>query len=177
MDRILFSRRLILPFIFLLLVTRYSVVQAQNTGPVTLKKANISLAEVFKSIKKQTGLTVFYSNNLLNDKELVTVDFKNAELKEVFGVLLKGKKLNYVVRDQLIVIEKSEPAPVVTPSKKEPAGPVVPKRVQGVVTDDKGLTLPGVSVKVKGTTNGTQSDIDGRYTLNLKEGGSSVIVF
>jgi TonB-linked SusC/RagA family outer membrane protein len=176
MDRILFSRRLILPFIFLLLVTRYSAVQAQNTGPVTLKKANISLAEVFKSIKKQTGLTVFYSNNLLNDKELVTVDFKNAELKEVFGVLLKGKNLNYVVRDQLIVIEKSEPAPVVSPQKKEPAGPVVPKRVQGVVTDDKGLTLPGVSVKVKGTTNGTQSDIDGKYTLNLKE-GSSIIVF
>jgi TonB-linked SusC/RagA family outer membrane protein len=176
MDRILFSRRLILPFIFLLLVTRYSVVQAQNTGPVTLKKANVSLAEVFKSIKKQTGLTVFYSNNLLNDKELVTVDFKNAELKEVFGVLLKGKNLNYVVRDQLIVIEKSEPAPVVTPPKKEPAGPVVPKRVQGVVTDDKGLTLPGVSVKVKGTTNGTQSDIDGKYTLTLKE-GSSIIVF
>ncbi|MFC0515518.1 TonB-dependent receptor [Mucilaginibacter angelicae] len=176
MDRILFSRRLILPFIFLLLVTRYSAVQAQSTGPVTLKKVNISLADVFKSIKKQTGLTVFYSNNLLNDKELVTVDFKNAELKEVFSVLLKGKNLNYVVRDQLIVIEKSEPATVVSPPKKEPAGAVVPKKVQGVVTDDKGLTLPGVSVKVKGTTNGTQSDIDGKYTLNLKE-GSSIIVF
>ncbi|SEM60173.1 TonB-linked outer membrane protein, SusC/RagA family [Mucilaginibacter gossypiicola] len=177
MDRILFNRRLILPFIFLLLVIRYGVVQAQTTGPITLKKANISLAEVFKSIKKQTGLTVFYSNNLLNDKELVTVDFKSAELKEVFGVLLKGKNLNYVLRDQLIVIEKSEPAPVVAPSKKEPSGAVIPKRVQGVVSDDKGLTLPGVSVKVKGTMNGTQSDVDGKYTLTLKEGGSSIIVF
>jgi len=177
MDRILFNRRLILPFIFLLLVTRYSAVQAQATGPITLKKANISLAEVFKSIKKQTGLTVFYSNNLLNDKELVTVDFKNAELKEVFGVLLKGKNLNYVLRDQLIVIEKSEPAPVAPPLKKEPSVPPVPKKVQGVVSDDKGLTLPGVSVKVKGTMNGTQSDVDGKYTLNLKEGGSTIIVF
>ncbi|NVM63418.1 TonB-linked SusC/RagA family outer membrane protein [Mucilaginibacter sp. SG538B] len=177
MERILFSRRLILPFIFLLLVTRYSAVQAQGTGPITLKKANISLADVFKSIKKQTGLTVFYSNTLLNDKELVTVDFKNAELKEVFGVLLKGKNLNYVVRDQLVVIEKSEPASVVNPPKKEPAGAVVPKKVQGIVSDDKGLTLPGVSVKVKGTMNGTQSDMDGKYTLNLKEGGGSIIVF
>ncbi|WP_114937695.1 TonB-dependent receptor [Mucilaginibacter endophyticus] len=177
MERILFSRRLILPFIFLLLVTRYSAVQAQATGPITLKKANVSLAEIFKSIKKQTGLTVFYSNNLLNDKELVSVDFKKAELKEVFGVLLKGKDLNYVVRDQLIVIEKNEPVPVVAPQKKEPAKAVIPKKVQGVVTDDKGLSLPGVSVKVKGTMNGTQSDVDGRYTLNLKEGGSSIIVF
>ncbi|WP_432327186.1 TonB-dependent receptor plug domain-containing protein [Mucilaginibacter sp. P25] len=49
--------------------------------------------------------------------------------------------------------------------------------MQGVVSDDKGLTLPGVSVKVKGTMNGTQSDMDGKYTLNLKEGGSSVIIF
>lgn len=178
MDRILFSRRLILPFIFLLLVARYSAVHAQVTAPITLKKANISLADVFKSIKKQTGLTVFYSNNLLNDKEVVSVDFNKAGLKEVFGVLLKGKDLNYAVRDQLIVIEKSnEPAPVVAPQKKEPAKAIVPKKVQGVVTDDKGLTLPGVSVKVKGTTNGTQSDIDGRYSLTLKEGSGTIIVF
>ncbi|MCS3733149.1 TonB-dependent receptor [Mucilaginibacter dorajii] len=177
MERILFCRRIILPFIFLLLVTRYSAVQAQSTGPITLKKANTTLAEVFKTIKKQTGLTVFYSNNLLNDKEIVSVDFKNMELKEVFAILLKGKNLSYVVRDQLIVIEKSEPttaAPL--QQQKEPVKAAIPKKVQGIVTDDKGLTLPGVSVKVKGTSIGTQSDVDGRYSLNLKE-GATVVVF
>jgi TonB-linked SusC/RagA family outer membrane protein len=177
MEKILFRRRIILSVLFLLLVTRYSAVYAQGTGPITLKKANITLAEVFKSIKKQTGLTVFYSNNLLDDKELVSVDFKNAELKDVFTVLLKNKNLSYVLRDQLIVIEKNEPSAIPPVPQKEPVRAVVPKKVQGVVTDDKGLTLPGVSVKVKGTSIGTQSDVDGKYTLNLKESDKTTVVF
>jgi len=177
MEKILFYRRIILSVLFLLLVTRYTVVQAQGTGPITLKKANITLGEVFKSIKKQTGLTVFYSNNLLNDKERISVDFKNAELKDVFNVLLKGKDLSYVLRDQLIVIQKNEPTAVPIMPQKEPVRAVVPKKAQGTVTDDKGLTLPGVSVKVKGTSIGTQSDVDGKYTLNLKEGDKTIIVF
>jgi TonB-linked SusC/RagA family outer membrane protein len=177
MEKILFCRRIILSVLFLLLVTRYAAVQAQGTGPITLKKANITLAEVFKSIKKQTGLTVFYSNNLLDDKELVSVDFKNAELKDVFTVLLKGKNLNYVLRDQLIVIEKNESATVPVTPQKESRRAVVPQKVQGIVTDDKGLTLPGVSVKVKGTSIGTQSDVDGKYTLNLKGSNITTVVF
>ena len=177
MEKILFYRRIIPSVLFLLLVTRYTVVQAQGTGPITLKRANITLGEVFKSIKKQTGLTVFYSNNLLNDKERVSVDFKNAELKDVFNVLLKGKYLSYVLRDQLIVIQKNEPTAVPIMPQKEPVRAVVPQKAQGTVTDDKGLTLPGVSVKVKGTSIGTQSDVDGKYTLNLKEGDKTIIVF
>jgi TonB-linked SusC/RagA family outer membrane protein len=178
MEKILFCRRVILSVIFLLLVTRYTAVHAQGTGPITLKKANTTLADVFKSIKKQTGLTVFYSNNLLNDKEVVSVDFKNTELKEVFGILLKGKNLNYVVRDQLIVIEKSEPVSSTIPAQqKEPVRADVPKKVQGVITDENGLSLPGVSIKVKGTAIGTQSDTEGRYSINLKSTANVVITF
>jgi TonB-linked SusC/RagA family outer membrane protein len=49
-------------------------------------------------------------------------------------------------------------------------------KITGVVTDSKGGTLPGVSVKVKGTAVGTQTDIDGKYSINVP-GSNAVLVF
>src|SRR6187551_698535 len=49
------------------------------------------------------------------------------------------------------------------------------RSVSGIVSDNTGLPLPGVSVLVKGTKNGTQSDIDGKYTINAKP--TDVLVF
>lgn len=49
-------------------------------------------------------------------------------------------------------------------------------KVTGVVKDSKGATLPGVSVKVKGTTVGTLTDIDGKYSIKVPD-NKSVLVF
>src|SRR5438094_375588 len=49
-------------------------------------------------------------------------------------------------------------------------------KVTGVVKDSKGITLPGVSVKVKGTTLGAQTDIDGKFSVNVPN-ASAVLVF
>ncbi|RXQ96259.1 TonB-dependent receptor [Ancylomarina salipaludis] len=47
--------------------------------------------------------------------------------------------------------------------------------ITGVVTDSQGLSLPGVSVRISGTTQGTSTDIDGRYTINQLEKGQTLI--
>ncbi|MEX0361172.1 MAG: carboxypeptidase-like regulatory domain-containing protein, partial [Allomuricauda sp.] len=44
------------------------------------------------------------------------------------------------------------------------------KTVSGSVNDDQGTPLPGVNVIVQGTTNGTQTDFDGLYTISVSEG-------
>ncbi len=49
------------------------------------------------------------------------------------------------------------------------------KTVSGTVTDDKGLPLPGVNVLIKNTSQGTQTDFDGNYTINANRG--AVITF
>nr|WP_320119466.1 TonB-dependent receptor [uncultured Marinifilum sp.] len=48
-------------------------------------------------------------------------------------------------------------------------------QIQGLVTDEENLALPGVTVIVKGTTNGTVTDIDGKYTISANDG--DVLVF
>ncbi|RAK67015.1 SusC/RagA family TonB-linked outer membrane protein [Hymenobacter edaphi] len=50
-------------------------------------------------------------------------------------------------------------------------------QVKGRVTDDKGNGLPGVTVVVKGTTNGTQTDADGRFTLTAADNATLLLSF
>lgn len=173
MKKNLFYRRLFLSVFIFLLVAQYSSGFSQNTSPITFKKANLTLAEVFKSIRKQTGLTVFYSNSLFNDKERVDVEFQHAELSEVLNYILKNKNLVYELRDQVIIIEKAKPVKV----PKEPTQVAPAKKVQGMVTDEKGQPLPGVSVKVKNTTTGTQTDMNGKFSLNVQDAENATLVF
>ena len=49
--------------------------------------------------------------------------------------------------------------------------------ISGVVIDNDGLTMPGVSVSVKGTTTGTITDIDGKYNLNVKKGATLLLFY
>ncbi|GGF25485.1 SusC/RagA family TonB-linked outer membrane protein [Echinicola rosea] len=49
------------------------------------------------------------------------------------------------------------------------------KTVTGKITDEDGVTLPGVSVLVKGTTTGTVSDIDGNYSIEVPEGEATLV--
>ncbi len=49
------------------------------------------------------------------------------------------------------------------------------KHISGTVTDENGVPLPGVNIVVKGTAQGTQTDFDGNYQMNVEEG--EVLVF
>ena len=56
-----------------------------------------------------------------------------------------------------------------SPGKSLFAGDLQQIQVSGTITDDKGVPLPGVNVIVKGTTIGTITDVDGKYTLNIPD--------
>ena len=66
--------------------------QELSKRTVTLSGGNVTLAQAFAMIKKQTGLTVFYGNQLLNDQERVQVDPASRPLDETLNYLLKEKK-------------------------------------------------------------------------------------
>jgi len=49
------------------------------------------------------------------------------------------------------------------------------KTISGTVSDNSGLPLPGATILIKGTTTGTSSDFDGKYSINAEQG--SILVF
>ncbi|TZF81101.1 TonB-dependent receptor [Pedobacter sp. BS3] len=152
-------------FCVLLMLLLSSNVYAQEKNEhrlITVTGNNITLAKAFQLIKKETGLTVFYNNLLLNDQERITVNLKKASLSEVLDFLLSGRNISYEIRrDRVIVLTKK----VVTgASVSNPSKNVL---VTGKITDEKGEPLAGVSIRVKGKNVSAISDSKGTYKVTV----------
>ncbi len=149
----------------------------QEQRKLTLSANNITIQKVFQTIKKRTGLTVFYSNELINDREKVSVDFREEDLSKVLDYILEGRGIAYEIRrDKVIVLSKIGKREV----KNVPALQSLPVieivLVRGRVTDEKGEALPGVSILIKGTQRGMITDSDGRFSIEVPD-ENAVLVF
>lgn len=166
--------RLSLPVILILFILLPVSASTQGISKISLKGKNITIANLFKTIKKQTGLTVFYSNKLINDTEKISVDFNQTELGEVMNAVLRGKALSWVVKEKYIVLQKVV-TPVAAPADhKADQGAVnnARQKIGGTVTDDSGLPMVGVGIKVKETNAGTVTDQAGRYSIEANSGNT-----
>ena len=137
---------------------------------VTMQAENISLAEAFGMIRKETGLTVFYGNQLLDDSERVSFNFEGKRLNEVLDFLLEDKGIWYELRrNKVIVLERLPDRTETEPSIKPTTGvPVNPNThqvdVTGIVSDEQG-PVANVTVMVQGTGRVTSTDEAGRYRI------------
>ena len=83
--------------VFLLLVS----MQAK----ITIGAGTVTYWELFNQIKKQTGLTVVYSNNELDKHRTVEAGFIESDLRTVLDKILTGTRLTYEIMDEFIVLK------------------------------------------------------------------------
>ncbi|WP_143305795.1 TonB-dependent receptor [Chitinophaga vietnamensis] len=165
----------LLPLLLLcsLLCTHSPAASAQANAPslqstVTLTGNDVSLLQVFRAIKKQTGLTLVYSNQLLNDAEKVTLNFHNAKLDDVLAFMFKDKGISYVIQRNRIVLDRkvSDAAPAPAQSAPQQDNEIT---VKGLVMDVNGDPLPGATVTVEGSTKGMVTDVLGAFSVKAKK--------
>lgn len=126
---------------------------------VTLQKKDISLKGVFKEIRKQTGYDVLYQPNVVNDHALIHADFERTPLNEVLTDCLQGQSLTFTIEDKTIIIRKQ-------PVQLELIAPAdTTITLEGWVIDKDGGVLPDVSIRIKGTNQGTMTNAQGKFTL------------
>ncbi|RXF67991.1 SusC/RagA family TonB-linked outer membrane protein [Arcticibacter tournemirensis] len=147
----------------LLLVTCIQVSASVYSQSLSLSKKNASLRELFNEIQKQTGYNFLYSNETINDTKTFTVNFKKAKIDYVLNSLLADLPLEYSIEEGIILIVNKEVKSPVTPAK---ADPII---ITGKITDEKDEPLPGVTVRLKGTSIGTSANADGVYFLKIPE--------
>ncbi len=152
---------------FLLLVACLQISAKGLSQQVTLKERNAPLKKVLKEISRQSGLSIVYDESLLAGTSRVTIDIREVPVKQALNLLLLNQPVGFTMEGQKIVIR-----PMVTPVTA--ADTTFP--VSGVVTDEKGAPLPGVTVRVHNTSIGTTSNGDGRYSLRAP-GKSAQLVF
>ncbi|MGE7777014.1 SusC/RagA family TonB-linked outer membrane protein [Chitinophaga sp. NPDC101104] len=130
---------------------------------ITLHMKSADLRKVLNAIEQKSGYRFLYHENLLSDMRRVDVSVENAEVLSVMERMLQYSPLAFeLVNDRLIVLKKKPTA--------EAAAPVT-----GRVTGTDGLPIPGVAIRVKGSTTGAISDAQGMYAINAPEG--SVLIF
>ncbi len=153
----------------LLLVVSLQVSANGFAQKVTIKQNNIPLSSLFNEIRKQTGLQFLYADETLRNAKTVSLNVKKEDLREVLSTCLNSQGLDYTISENTIIIKKKAilPAPVL-----EAQAPNTD--VRGVVTDESGRTLPGVSITIKGSTIGTSTSPDGSFNINVPEGGTLV---
>ncbi len=139
--------------LFFLLCLSSVFLQAQTVSKTFNKQ---TIKEVLQEIEAQTGLSVIYKTDEVDEGKKVTATFQGVPVVEALTSLL-GSSMEVSIQNKMIVIKK----------KADQQGK--PKKlttVSGVVLDDTGMTVVGANVLVKGTTNGVITDIDGNYTLS-----------
>lgn len=149
--------------------TNYTAFSQEKITIETDKVATID--EVFTIIQKQTKYRFIYPQDMF--KNVPNVPLKKGEilLTKLLEQSLAGSDVNFKLSENnTIVIKKNlidEALKINTDQKFE---------VSGVIYDEANQTLPGANIIEKGTTNGVQSDLDGKFSITVKS-QNAILVF
>ncbi|WP_321280990.1 SusC/RagA family TonB-linked outer membrane protein [Marinifilum fragile] len=155
--------------VFLVLVCTLQLSASVMLGQqVSLQSGEMSVREVFKELKAQTGTYFMFSEKEVDESLTVNANFSQVSLKEALDVVCKQTSLKYEIIDDYVLITKG---PRVIEQKQEEK-----KEVRGKVTDEKGEPLPGASVVVKETTIGVSTNLDGEFKLKIPNNGKVIIL-
>lgn len=161
------NRKSILCLFLLFLLSLGSLsVNAQTVSKVFKEQ---TLKTVLKEIESQTGLSIIYQKDEINENKKVNATFENTPVVEALSSIL-DKSLEVNLRNKMIVISKKEQISSGNSLKK--------RTITGKVVDDKGESVIGASIAVQGTTLGTITNLDGEYTLaNVPENSEVTVSF
>ena len=123
---------------------------------IPLKMNKVSVKKAMTELKEKSGYSFVYIAGDVDTKKIVNIDAE--QLQEVIEQILEGQNVSYEIKDKNIVIRKKEVEQSILNEKKE-------QDISGLVMDVMGEPIVGVNVMEKGTTNGTVTDVNGKYSI------------
>ncbi len=149
---------------------------AHSSGQDLLKKqitvsfVETDLTKAIDHISSLAGIDITYNSAVMPKRKQVTIQFQNKTVEEVLGGVLAPFGITYVIVENQVVLRKTK---AVLPSDPSFLQSVLTghadKRISGKVMDEKGQGLPGVSILIRGTTQGTVSDSQGNFDLIIPD--------
>jgi TonB-linked SusC/RagA family outer membrane protein len=157
----------------LLLVAILHVSAAGYSQRITLHFRHQSLEKIFDEITRQTGYGFFYQDNIVVTGEKVSVFIEGADIAETMQKCLAGKRLQFSIVDRTIIVYYPKSPPAIQPNVQEPPS----RLITGVVVSSINTApLAGASVKLKGTTHGTTTDAQGKFSLSVPDSGGILVI-
>lgn len=133
--------------------------QPNQSEKITIQVQNQPVEKIFKEISEKTGLKFFYGETVLKANQSLSLNFRDASLSTVLAEITKQAGLHFDRTDNTISV-----------SKKAVGGPASfssqsLRPVSGVIVDENGEPVIGANIVIKGTTNGTVTDLNGKYAI------------
>jgi TonB-dependent starch-binding outer membrane protein SusC len=160
--------------------------QAVLDKRITLKLSSIEIKKVLIEIEKQASIKFVYSTNTIKSNQKISIDAQNEPLESVLNQTLPPLSISYEIYDTRILLKRNDALSnktkqsEVSELKKDATdiSLITPTLapITGIVTDAKGESLVGVSVMIKGTTKGSLTDENGRFSIDI-DGGDVILVF
>ena len=132
-----------------------------------MNKQNSSIIEILKDIEKNSEFTFFFNDNKVNVNKKASINVKDATLDEALAQVLKNTGYDYQIIDRQVLIKTAPSSVSSVPSVQQNQ-----KAITGIIKDVNGEPIIGANVVEKGTTNGTVTDIEGRFSLNVAPGAT-----
>ena len=139
---------------------------------ISLNLTNKTLKEVFKEIERNSEFVIFYYEGVVDANKRVKINVKQQTVDKILDKLFEGTDNTYNIVDKQIYITKKsgEEKTAITLSAAQQQ-----KKITGKVMDELGEPLPGVAIQVKGTPRGVTTDIDGTFSIDVKD--ADILIF
>ena len=156
-------------FTFLTAFQLYAGTSYSQTTTLSLSLKNATLEQAIDRIEEETGYSFLYADHVLDVSRVVNLEANNKDINLVLSRVFDNMNVDYKIVDkQIILSHKLESIPLAQQQGHT---------VQGVVLDSNQEPVIGANVLVKGTTVGTITDIDGRFTLEVPDNAVLVVSY
>lgn len=164
LERILFiSHRIYRGILLALLYLFFSIISVTITAAnqnVSIILDNVKVEEALSAISKQTGLSLAYSKQVVDLNRKVSIYLKDVAVDKALDKLVEGTNIGYEIKNGKIYLFEKTSIPTKYSEQQK-------KKITGVVNDQQGTPIIGANVLIKGTSNGTVTDLNGNFTIEV----------
>ena len=145
----------------------YAVDLYSQDKRLSLSMSNVPIKNVLEAIEDNSDFFFMYEAHNVNVEKRVSVSAENKTVPEILNDIFANSDIAYKINNRQIALT-TESLSVAAQQKS----------ISGKVTDPTGNPLPGVTVVLKGTTTGTVTDFDGKFSLpNVPSDATLVFAF
>lgn len=132
---------------------------------ISITVKNGTFYDVVSQIEKQSEFMFFYKSEEINSDQRINLKVENKLISDILNEITRNNDLTYRITGKHIIITKALKSGLES------------KKVTGLVTDDNGEPIIGANVVEKGSTNGTITDINGAFSLNVSGKATLIISY
>ena len=156
----------ILSFLMFFAVMHVSASSYSQSARLSLNLKDVSIKQVLTQIEDETEFRFLYSDSKVNVQKRINIDISNQTLERILDQVLEGNNIRYEIVGRQILLSNGRDTNYSAQQIKDLSGRIV---------DAAGIPLPGVTIVIKGTTNGTISNDQGNYGFSNIPNGTTLV--